>query len=69
MPHFKKKENELLTRLDKWLYFIKHLEDFQTIPEIFKAIFLLKHLPKLKLQNTLRKKKMNTNKALKFSGI
>jgi predicted transposase/invertase (TIGR01784 family) len=36
MPHFIKKEQELQTRLDKWLYFIKHLEDFQNIPEIFK---------------------------------
>jgi len=36
MPNFKKTENELSTRLEKWLYFIKHLEDFQTIPTIFK---------------------------------
>jgi len=36
MPNFKKTEAELETRLDKWLYFIKHLEDFQTIPTIFK---------------------------------
>jgi predicted transposase/invertase (TIGR01784 family) len=36
MPNFKVKEAELKTRLDKWLYFIKHLEDFQTIPTIFK---------------------------------
>jgi predicted transposase/invertase (TIGR01784 family) len=36
MPNFKQKEDELKTRLDKWLYFIKNLEDFQTIPEIFK---------------------------------
>jgi len=35
MPKFKQNEVELKTRLDKWLYFIKHLEDFQTIPEIF----------------------------------
>ncbi len=34
MPNFKLVETELKTRLDKWLYFIKHLEDFQTIPEI-----------------------------------
>ena len=41
MPHFHKKENELESRLDKWLYFIKHLEDFQNIPEIFgDAIFI-----------------------------
>ncbi len=36
MPNFNKKEEELYTRLDKWLYFIKNLDDFQTIPQIFK---------------------------------
>lgn len=36
MPNFKKAEDELKSRLDKWLYFIKHLEDFQTIPMIFR---------------------------------
>ena len=36
MPNFKHTESELKTRLDKWLYFIRHLEDFQTIPTIFK---------------------------------
>ena len=35
MPNFSKTETELETRLDKWLYFIKHLEDFQNIPTIF----------------------------------
>ncbi len=36
MPHFVKSEADLANRLDKWLYFIKHLEDFQSIPEVFK---------------------------------
>ena len=36
MPNFKQTEADVETRLDKWLYFIKHLEDFQTIPTIFK---------------------------------
>ena len=35
MPNFKHIESQLETRLDKWLYFIKYLEDFQTIPSIF----------------------------------
>jgi predicted transposase/invertase (TIGR01784 family) len=35
MPNFKLAESQLKTRLDKWLYFIKYLEDFQKIPEIF----------------------------------
>jgi len=42
MPNFKKTEDELVTRLDKWLYFIKHLRDFQSIPQIFsnEVVFL-----------------------------
>ncbi len=42
MPNFRKSEDQLVTRLDRWLYFIKHLEDFQAIPEIFKndVVFL-----------------------------
>ena len=35
MPNFKLQENQLTTRLDQWLFFIKNLEDFQTIPNIF----------------------------------
>ncbi len=35
MPNFKKPESDLKNRIEKWLYFIKHLEDFQTIPSIF----------------------------------
>jgi predicted transposase/invertase (TIGR01784 family) len=35
MPNFNKSEAELNARIDQWLYFIKHLEDFQTIPTIF----------------------------------
>ena len=41
MPNFNLVETALKTRLDQWLYFIKNLEDFQTIPAIFAdAIFV-----------------------------
>ncbi len=36
MPNFKKKEEELCNRLDQWLYFIKNLEDLNSIPAVFK---------------------------------
>lgn len=36
VPNFSKPETELVSRLDKWLYFIKHLEDFPHIPPIFE---------------------------------
>ena len=52
MPNFIKTEEELKTRLDKWLYFIKHLEDFQVIPniiadEVFQQAFDKAELAKL----------------------
>jgi predicted transposase/invertase (TIGR01784 family) len=36
MPRFTKEEHELETHFDKWLYFLKHLEDFEKIPGILK---------------------------------
>jgi predicted transposase/invertase (TIGR01784 family) len=36
MPRFTKEENELETHFDKWIYFLKHLEDFEKIPGILK---------------------------------
>lgn len=34
MPLFDKQEHELETHFDKWVYFLKHLEDFDHIPAI-----------------------------------
>ena len=34
MPIFNKKENELKTRFDKWLFFLQNLENFEEIPRI-----------------------------------
>jgi predicted transposase/invertase (TIGR01784 family) len=36
MPNFKLTDSALTTRLHKWLYFIKNLEEIQNIPTIFK---------------------------------
>ena len=36
MPRFNKKENELTTHFEKWLYFIKNLVDFEDIPSVLK---------------------------------
>ena len=51
MPNFTKKENELITRLDKWLYFIKNLEDFQSIPSIFRDEVFEQAFEKAELSN------------------
>jgi len=36
MPRFTKELHDLKTHFEKWLYFLKHLEDFDEIPEILK---------------------------------
>jgi predicted transposase/invertase (TIGR01784 family) len=36
MPNFTLELEELEDRKDQWLYFLKHLEDFENIPELFK---------------------------------
>ncbi len=36
MPNFHKTEAELTTRLDQWLFFLHHLEELQSIPQLFR---------------------------------
>jgi predicted transposase/invertase (TIGR01784 family) len=49
MPNFNMQESDLETRLDKWLYFIKHLEDFQSIPTVFKDQVFIQAFEKAEL--------------------
>ncbi len=36
LPKFKLKEEDLKSNVEKWLYFLKHLEDFNELPGILK---------------------------------
>jgi predicted transposase/invertase (TIGR01784 family) len=49
MPNFKSSESELVTRLDKWLFFIRNLEDIRTIPSIFKDDVFIQAFEKAEL--------------------
>ena len=40
MPNFNKTENQLTTRFEKWIYFLKNLEDFTEIPSILNEPIL-----------------------------
>lgn len=62
MPNFKKSENDLNGRLDKWLYFIKHLEDFQTIPTIFNDSVFTQAFEKAEIAN-FRKAELDSYEA------
>lgn len=65
MPNFNKKENELETRLDKWLYFIKHLEDFESIPEIFKDEIFIQAFDKAEIANYTQDERTEYEESLK----
>lgn len=49
MPNFMMVESELNSRLDQWLFFIKNLEDFQSIPSIFSDEIFTKAFEKAEL--------------------
>jgi predicted transposase/invertase (TIGR01784 family) len=51
MPNFDKSLEQLETRLDKWLYFLKNLGDLQQIPELFKEEAFLSAFEKAKYAN------------------
>jgi predicted transposase/invertase (TIGR01784 family) len=51
MPLFKKQENELQTKFDKWCYFLKNLESFDHIPEILKEPIFQKAFGTAELAN------------------
>ncbi|MDR2115282.1 MAG: Rpn family recombination-promoting nuclease/putative transposase, partial [Planctomycetaceae bacterium] len=72
MPLFRLTESELVTRQDKWLFFLKNLESFDDIPSIFHepvfekafdAAEYYKYSPKLQeaYQNDLKVYRDNRN--------
>jgi predicted transposase/invertase (TIGR01784 family) len=65
MPHFMLQENQLKTRLDKWLYFIKHLEDFQNIPEMFKDEVFIQAFKKAEIANYTENERKDYEESLK----
>lgn len=66
LPNFLKEEEELETRLDKWLYFIKKLETFEAIPEIFKDdVIFVESFEKAAMANYNEQEKESYENSLK----
>lgn len=51
MPRFKKEAHQLETRFDKWLYFLKHLENFEDIPDILNEGVFIKGFQTAEIAN------------------
>lgn len=66
MPHFNKNESELETRLDKWLYFIRNLEDLQHIPELFKDDIFQQVFEKIEIAKYSEQERFEYEESLKI---
>ena len=66
IPNFNKTLEELKTRLDKWLYFIKNLEDLQSIPELLKDEVFTNAFETAKLANLEPRERESYQQSLKI---
>jgi predicted transposase/invertase (TIGR01784 family) len=65
MPRFTKKEEELENHFDKWLYFLKNLEDFDSIPDILKEEVFIKGFEIARIANFDEKELAEYEESLK----
>ena len=65
MPKFNKTESELETHFDKWLYFLKHLPDFDEIPAILNEQIFQKAFQVAETANFNEEELNNYYKSLK----
>jgi len=65
MPRFTKQEEELENHFDKWLYFLKNLEDFESIPDILKEDVFIKGFEIARIANFDEKELSEYEESLK----
>lgn len=66
MPKFTKTEQQLVTNLDKWLFYIKNLKDLDVIPQVFQGNPIFeKAFQKAQLANMNRDEWMSYETSLK----
>ncbi len=66
IPNFNKNLEQLDTRLDKWLYFIKNLEDLQSIPELLQDQVFTSAFETAKLANLKPQEQQSYQQSLKI---
>ena len=65
MPQFTKKEEQLENHFDKWLYFLKHLEEIDNIPGILKEEIFLQAFEVARIANFDEKQMSEYEESLK----
>ena len=65
IPKFTKEENALKTMLDKWLYFLKNIESFEKLPQLFNEDVFLEASEKTEVANYTKEERMEYERSLK----
>jgi predicted transposase/invertase (TIGR01784 family) len=66
MPRFQKTETELETQFDKWLYFLKHLPDFEHIPTPLRSQLFLKAFEVAEIAQFNSEQRQSYERSLKY---
>ena len=66
MPRFQKSMQELESHFDKWLYFLKHLETFENIPDMLKEEVFIKGFEVAEIANFNEKQLAEYEDSLKI---
>ncbi len=66
MPRFQKSIQELESHFDKWLYFLKHLETFENIPDMLKEEVFIKAFEVAEIANFDEKQLAEYEESLKI---
>jgi len=66
LPKFNKKENELENHLEKWLYFLKNLESFDKLPEVFKEEVFIETLHRVEIASLDKEEYVKYERSLKY---
>lgn len=69
LPKFSKEEKELETHFDKWLYFLKHLDSFKTIPEILNEDIFIEAFKTAEIAIEMLKDEESMAKIIKYSKL
>ena len=65
LPKFDQSIDELHTHLEKWLYFLKHLEEFEKLPDIFKDDIFANTLKRIEFHSLPQGEQLKYERSLK----
>ena len=65
MPKFKKKEKDLKTLLDKWLFYLQNIASYDALPELFKEPIFKEATAKTEVANYTKEERLAYEKSLK----